>query len=374
MLATIEEALKTLREGRMLILVDDEDRENEGDVVAAAETVTADQIAFMAKQARGLICLTLEHARCEELGLDQMTRHNTAPLGTAFTVSIDARDGVTSGISAADRATTIRKAADFTTKRTDFSSPGSVFPLQAVSGGVLMRTGQTEGSVDLMKMAGLKPAGVICEVLREDGSMMRLPELLAWGKQYDMPVVAVADIVSYRLRTENLIEEVAVTDLPTDYGAFQVRAFRSTVDDRAHLALILGDISTPDPVLVRVHRANFPGDTFKFREGRGRADVEHALTAIAEAGRGVFLYLNREETGTDLMAALGHVGRDWDPVDKVDHAVGLESRMTFRDFGIGAQILRGLGAHHLRVMTNNPRRFSALAGFGITVDEFLPLP
>lgn len=374
MIATIEQALQTFREGGMVILVDDEDRENEGDIVAAAATVTPEQLTIMARQARGLICLAMAPDMCDRLGLEQMVARNTAPFATAFTISIDAREGVTTGISSRDRATTIRKAVDPTSGPADFVTPGSVFPLRAVAGGVLSRTGQTEGSVDLARLAGLPPAGVICEVLRDDGTMMRLAELETFGERLGMPVCTVADLVAYRLRTEKLVHEVAVADLPTDFGEFQVRAFASTLDDRTHLALVLGDVSGDASVLVRVHRANFPGDTFQFREGRGRADVEEALALIAQAGRGVFLYLNREETGADLLSSLERVADDVDPASQVDRAVGLESRMTFRDFGIGAQILRELNLTRLRVLTNNPKRFTALAGFGLTADEFIPLP
>lgn len=385
-LATISEALATLREGRMLILVDDEDRENEGDLVAAAETITPEQVAFMSKQARGLICLALDPDRCDALGLHPMTERNTAPLGTAFTVSIDARDGVTTGVSALDRAVTIRRAASPDAGPRDFVSPGHVFPLRARAGGVLVRTGQTEGSVDLARLAGLRPAAVICEVLRDDGTMMRLPELCEFGRRHDLPVVAVADIVAHRLKTERFVEEVASADLPTDFGPFTVRAFTTTLDAahpsgadpavpnrRAHLALVLGDIQPDRPVLVRVHRANFPGDTFSFSGGGGREEVEQALTAIASEGCGVFLYLNREETGADLLKSLERVRAEPDPSARLDRAVRDESRMTFRDYGLGAQILRELGATRLRVLTNNPRRFSGLSGFGIAVEEFVPL-
>ncbi|HOI09885.1 MAG TPA: 3,4-dihydroxy-2-butanone-4-phosphate synthase [Myxococcota bacterium] len=374
MVATIEQALDTIRAGGMVILVDDEDRENEGDIVAAAATITPEQLTIMARQARGLICLAMAPEMCERLGLEQMVSRNTAPFATAFTISIDARQGVTTGISSRDRATTIRKAIDPTSGPADFVTPGSVFPLRAVAGGVLSRTGQTEGSVDLARLAGLPAAGVICEVLRDDGTMMRLAELEEFGRRLDMPVCTVADLVAYRLRTEKLVHEVATAELPTDFGDFKVRAFASSLDDRTHLALVLGDVSGDDPVLVRVHRANFPGDTFQFREGRGRADVEEALGLISEAGRGVFLYLNREETGADLLASLERVAHDVDPTHQLDRAVGLESRMTFRDFGIGAQILRELNLTRLRVLTNNPKRFSALAGFGLTAEEFIPLP
>jgi len=373
MLATIEQAIETLKQQRMLILVDDEDRENEGDLVAAAESVTPDQIAFMSKHARGLICLALDPERCDALGLHPMTERNTAPLGTAFTVSIDARAGITTGISAQDRCVTIRKAVSPDAKPGDFVSPGHVFPLRARAGGVLVRTGQTEGSVDLARLAGLQPAAVICEILREDGTMMRLPELCEFGARHGFPVVAVADIVAHRLRTERLIEEVAQADLPTDFGAFRVRAFSTRLDPHAHLALVLGEIRPDRPVLVRVHRANFPGDTFPIASGRGREEVERALEAISSEGCGVFLYLNREETGTELLRLLSQTREEPDPQARLERAVREESRMTFRDYGVGAQILREIGVAHLRVLTNNPRRFSGLAGFGLTIEAFVPM-
>lgn len=373
MLATIEEAIETLRQGKMLILVDDEDRENEGDLVAAAESITPEQIAFMSKHARGLICLAMAPERCDALGLRPMTDRNTAPFQTAFMVSIDARDGITTGISAYDRAITIRKAASPDARPEEFVSPGHVFPLRARPGGVLVRTGQTEGSVDLARLAGLQPAAVICEILREDGTMMRLPELCEFGKQHGIPVVTVADIVAYRLRTERLVEEVAAAELPTDFGLFRVRAFTTTLDQRAHLALVMGEVEPDKPILVRVHRANFPGDTFPFFSGKCRSEVEQALKAIGAEGRGIFLYLNREESGADLLESLGRLRSEGDPARRLEKAVREESRMNFRDYGIGAQILRHIGAVRLRILTNNPKKFSAIGGFGLTVEDFVPL-
>jgi len=373
MTSRFDAALCAMREGRMLILVDDADRENEGDLVVAAQFVTEAHVAFMARQARGLVCLALSHELCDHLALEPMTAVNTAPLGTAFTFSIDARDGVQAGISAHDRMTTIRKAVSPLSTRADFVSPGHVFPLRAVPGGSLVRAGQTEGSVDLARLAGLTPGAVICEILREDGSMMRTAELQEFGDLHGIPMAGVADIIAHRLQHEDLVYEVAVADLPTDFGPFQVRAFQSRLDDRAHLALVLGDIAVDAPTLIRVHRANFPGDTFTFSDGDGRVDVENALHRIAEEGRGVFLYLNREETGSDLLASMARVGRDGDPCSQVSRAVRSESRMTFRDFGIGAQILRHLGANRLRVMTDHPKHLSGLGGFGLTIEEYLPL-
>jgi len=373
MSSDIEHAIETMRNGRMLILVDDEDRENEGDIVAAAQSMTPEQIAFMTRHARGLICLALDPEICDALGFNPMTARNTAPLETAFTVSVDARDGITNGISARDRAHTIRKAAEAGSGPSDFVSPGSVFPLRARSGGVLVRTGQTEGSVDLARLAGLTPTAVICEVLRDDGTMMRLDELRDFGATNDMPVITVADIIAYRLEHETFVNEVSRADLPTDFGNFTVHAFNCSVDDRSHIALIMGEINPDEPILVRVHRANFPGDTFMFSKDRGRSDVEDALGKIAKEGNGIFLYLNREETGADLLTSLHRVSKSMDDLDYVARAVSDESNMTFRDFGIGAQILRELGARRLRILTGNPKHFSGLGGFGLSVVDFVTL-
>ncbi|HPB51388.1 MAG TPA: 3,4-dihydroxy-2-butanone-4-phosphate synthase [Myxococcota bacterium] len=369
-LSTIEHAVEVLKSGGMVILVDDEDRENEGDLVAAADLVTPDHLAFMAKKARGLVCLAMDGPMCDRIGLDMMVRHNTAPLGTAFTVSIDAREGVRTGISAQDRAVTIRKAVDEGSTAQDFVCPGSVFPLRAVRGGVLSRTGQTEGSVDLARLAGLRPAGVICEIMDEDGTMMRLPALLKFGEKYGLPVCTVADIISYRLKVEQQVTMESHADLPTDFGAFTVYSFSTVLDDRTHLALVMGDITGPEPVLVRVHRANFPGDIFNFVDGMGRDEVARALSMIAASGRGVFLYLNREETGSELLATLRRLEGEKEGEYTLRKAVGLESRMTFRDFGIGAQILRALGVQAINLITRNPGRYSGLTGFGLKLAGF----
>jgi len=357
----------------MVILVDDEDRENEGDLVAAAELVTPQHLAFMAKKARGLVCLAMEGPMCDRLGLEMMVRKNTAPLGTAFTVSMDAREGVRTGITAEDRVATIRKAVDPASTGADFVFPGSVFPLRAVPGGVLSRTGQTEGSVDLARLAGLKPAGVICEIMDEDGTMMRLPALLRFGEKYDIPVCSVADIIAYRLRNEKQVTEQARAELPTDLGQFTVVSFSTVLDERTHLALVMGDVTTPEPVLTRVHRANFPGDVFNFVVGMGREEVAAGLRMIAAEGRGIFLYLNRDETGEDLLKTLRTLDAEKEGEFTLQKAVGLESEMTFRDFGIGAQILRCLGAQSLTLITRNPKRYSGLTGFGLNLAGFRDL-
>ncbi len=371
--ATIEHAIKVLKKGGMIILVDDEDRENEGDLVVAAELVTPQHLAFMAKKARGLVCLAMAGPMCDRLGLEMMVRHNTAPLGTAFTVSIDARDGVTTGISARDRAHTILRAVDDDSTFDDFVVPGSVFPLRAVPGGVLSRTGQTEGSVDLARLAGLKPAGVICEIMDDDGTMMRLPALLKFGDEFGIPVCTVADIIAYRLLNEKQVREETRAELPTDFGQFTVVSFSTVLDNRTHLALVMGDVTTPEPVLTRVHRANFPGDVFSFVDGMGREEVATSLRMIADRGRGIFLYLNREETGEELVKTLRQLDGLAEGELALRKAVGMESEMNFRDFGIGAQILRCLGAQTLTLITRNPRRYSGLVGFGLTLAGFVNL-
>lgn len=374
MISSIEEAIETLRKGGMLILVDDEDRENEGDLVAAGQHITPQQIAFMAKHARGLICLALSPEHCDKLGLRPMVSRNTAPFGTAFTVSIDAKHGITTGVSAHDRAVTIRKACSPDAQMSDFISPGHVFPLRAREGGVLVRAGQTEGSVDLCKLAGLFPGAVICEIMNDDGTMMRLDDLRKFGEKYGFPLVTVADIIAHRLKSENLVEEVASAELPTDFGFFIIKAYTTKLNNRAHLALVHGEISKDKPVLVRVHRANFPQDTFAFGSGGGREEVEKALKMVGTAESGIFLYLNREDSGSELVETLHKVSSSKnDPRQALEAAVKEETRMTFRDFGIGAQILRNLGAVRLRVLTNNPKKFSGLQGFGLTIEEFVPL-
>jgi 3,4-dihydroxy 2-butanone 4-phosphate synthase/GTP cyclohydrolase II len=374
MISTIEEAVETLKKGGMLILVDDEDRENEGDLVTAGEHITPEQIAFMAKKARGLICLALSPEHCDRLGFRPMVGKNTAPFGTAFTVSIDAKDGITTGVSAHDRAVTVRKACSLDAKPSDFISPGHVFPLRAREGGVLVRAGQTEGSVDLCKLAGLFPGAVICEIVNEDGSMMRLDGLLKFGEKHGFPVVTVASIIAHRLKSENLVEEKASAELPTDFGFFRIKAYTTKLNERVHIALVHGEVSKDKPVLVRVHRANFPQDTFAFGTGGGREDVEKALRMVGKAESGIFLYLNREDSGSELVEALHRVSFvKNNPKDALEVAVREETRMTFRDFGIGAQILRSLGAVRLRVLTNNPKKLTGLQGFGLTIEEFVPL-
>ncbi len=372
-IAAVEDVLDHFAKGGMVILVDDEDRENEGDLTVAAQSVTARDVTFMARQGRGLICLAMEEGRANRLGLKPMARVNTAPFGTAFLNSIDAREGIKTGASAADRAHTMRLAMDDKAQPGWFKTPGHVFPLAAREGGVLVRTGQTEGSVDLARLSGLRAGAVICEVMREDGTMMRLPELLKFGARYNIPVLTVASLVAYRLRKESFIKQVSRAHLPTAFGTFELYGFQSLLDGHSHVALVKGTIDPEKPVLVRVHRANFPGDVLPLEGFDSRRKLEIALKRIAEEGTGVFVYLNREEKGEDLLNALKKGADDMGGVAPVRDAVQKESNMTFRDYGIGVQVLRALGVRKMRVMTDHPINLPALEGFGVDCAEFVPL-
>jgi 3,4-dihydroxy 2-butanone 4-phosphate synthase / GTP cyclohydrolase II len=367
---SIEEAIAEIRAGRMVILVDDEDRENEGDLCMAAEKVTPEAIAFMARYARGLICLPLTEEKLAELSLPMMVAENRTPLGTAFTVSIDARRGVTSGVSAADRATTILTVLRDGAGPGDVVSPGHVFPLRARRGGVLVRTGQTEGAVDLARLAGLKPAGVICEVMNEDGSMARLVDLGRFAAEHHLKVATVADLVQYRLRHDSLVHRVAEARLPTRLGGeFRAVVYRSDVDGGEHLALVRGTISPDEPTLVRTHAEYLPGDVFGFAQRNTGAVLRGAMQVIAAAGKGVILYLRREEQGVDLIT-----GGDGQTQSASAPSTNPATRLRdFRDYGIGAQILRDLGVGKIRLLTNYPRRLVSLPGYGLEIVECVPL-
>ena len=364
-----EEALEEIRAGRMIILMDDEDRENEGDLCVAADRVTAEHINFMATYGRGLVCLSLTEERCEQLGLSMMVKDNRAPLGTAFTVSIDARQGIVRGISAIDRATTIRTAIRADAGPTDIVTPGHVFPLRARRGGVLVRAGQTEGAVDLARLAGFAPAGVICEVMREDGAMARLPDLEAFAEEHGLKIATIADLIGYRSRHDSLVHRAAESHITTRYGGeFRAFVYTTDIDDAEHLVLVKGDIRPDEPVLVRPHLEYLPGDVFGYRDRDTRNLLHRAMERIAAEGRGVVLYLRRNGRGLDLFSIPG-AGTGAAP-----STTFLSSRSSiFRDFGIGAQILRDIGVGKIRWLTNNPLRLVSLPGYGLEIVEWVPL-
>jgi 3,4-dihydroxy 2-butanone 4-phosphate synthase/GTP cyclohydrolase II len=371
--ASIEEAVERFRRGEIVIIVDDEDRENEGDLAIAAEKVTPAAINFMAKHGRGLICLALTEERCRALDLPLMVEDNTSTFGTAFTISIEARGKVTTGISAADRAATILTAIDPATRPEDLLRPGHVFPLRARKGGVLKRAGQTEASVDLAALAGLNPSGVICEIMNDDGTMARVPDLTKVAREHGLVMITVSDLISYRLRHETLVRKVASPNLPTIYGDFRIHAYRSDVTGDENVALVMGEVDPEEPVLVRVHSQCLTGDIF----GSCRCDcgpqLEQALEHIAAEGRGVLLYLLQEGRGIGLMNKLRAYELQEQGHDTVEANERLGFRPDQRDYGIGAQILRDLGVRKMRLMTNNPSKYIALDGYGLEIVERLPL-
>ncbi|MBA3692226.1 MAG: 3,4-dihydroxy-2-butanone-4-phosphate synthase [Acidobacteria bacterium] len=373
-LATIEEAARDIKDGKMIIIVDDEDRENEGDLVCAAEKVTPEVINFMITHARGLICLPLTEERCDELQLLPQTADNTSSMGTAFTISIEGRTGVTTGISAADRARTILTAVNPSSKPTDLARPGHIFPLRAKKGGVLVRVGQTEASVDIARIAGCYPAGVVCEIMNDDGTMSRLPELERFAEKHDLKIISVADLVRYRIQKETLVRCAVETDLPTDFGLFRAFVYENIINNETHVALTMGDFSqTTEPVLVRVQTENITFAMFGSRLGEASQAIKTSLQKISQVERGVILYLRQREHNLDLI----HQLQTYAVMHEKNLDFAAARRETgygnFRDYGIGAQILKDLGVKKIRLLSNHPPKVNAIEAFDLEIVEIVPL-
>jgi 3,4-dihydroxy 2-butanone 4-phosphate synthase / GTP cyclohydrolase II len=371
--APIEDAIKAIRHGEMIIVVDDEDRENEGDLTIAAQRITPEAINFMATHGRGLICVPLTEERLMELDLPQMVAQNTAQFETAFTVTIEAKGVTSTGISAADRAATILTSIDPRTRPSDLARPGHVFPLKARNGGVLVRAGQTEAAVDLARIAGLYPAGVICEIMNNDGTMARVPELTRFARKHKLLMITIADLIQYRMRTETLVRRAAAASLPTEYGEFRVVAYESLLDRETHVALVKGDVGAGDNVLVRVHSKCLTGDVFHSARCDCGPQLEAAMQRISEEGRGVLLYLNQEGRGIGLVNKILAYELQDQGLDTVEANERLGFKADQRDYGIGVQILKDLGVRSMRLLSNNPRKLVGIEGYQLSVAEWLPL-
>ena len=369
----IEEAIAAIRAGKMVIVADDQDREKEGDLTIAAEKVTPETINFMARYGRGLICLAMTPERLDELEIPLMVSQNSARFETAFCVSIEAKAGTTSGISAADRAATVLAAMNPATKSSDLSRPGHIFPLRARSAGVLARAGRTEAAVDLARIAGLRPAGVICEIMNEDGTMARVPQLFRFARRHEIPLITVADLIAYRMRTESIVSKVASAKLPTEYGEFSLHAFENQIDKQVHIALVCGDIGNGQDVLVRVHSQCLTGEVLHSVRCDCGAQLDKALRRIAAERRGVLLYLNQEGRGIGLANKIRAYALQDQGLDTVEANERLGFKADQRDYGVGVQILRELGIASMRLLSNNPRKLVAIEGYGLSVTQWLPL-